>query len=148
MQLTIYIYIYVYVYIYILLYHAVVFRIGFVLQQPPVSPVMAALAPWQLSIYGNSHQADFLLIYTIRINTVKRFTAGAKPRVSAGPLYEPLGIIQVNDGINNYLAAGFICTHIVLTCMTPQLLSSYFVRNCISSLSHLLPLILVKRNRV
>ena len=59
-------------------------------------------------------------------NKILRIIAGVKPRVSAGPLYESLGIIKLDD-INKYLIARFMYRFCVD--MMPRLFSSFFVRN-------------------
>ena len=55
-----------------------------------------------------------------------RVIAGVKPRESAMPLYESLGIMKLND-INKYLIARFMYKYCVG--MVPQLFSSDFVSN-------------------
>ena len=76
-------------------------------------------------IWGNIYQSNLKHLCILQ-NKILRIIAGVKPRVSAGPLYESLGIIKLDD-INKYLIARFMYRFCVD--MVPRLFSSFFVRN-------------------
>ena len=76
-------------------------------------------------IWGNIYQSNLRQLCVTQ-NKIMRVIAGVKPRESAMPLCESLGIMKLND-INKYLIARFMYKYCVG--MVPQLFSSYFVRN-------------------
>ena len=101
-------------------------------------------------IWGNIYQSNLKHLCNLQ-NKILRIIAGVKPGVSAGPLYESLGNIKLDD-INKYLIARFMYRFCVD--MVPRLFSSFFVRNPTYHhmifemqtvfIYQLLPLILVK----
>ena len=75
-------------------------------------------------IWGNIYQSNLKYLCILQ-NKILRIIAGVKPRVSAGPLYESLGIIKLDD-INKYLIARFMYRFCVD--MVPRLFSSFFCK--------------------
>ena len=73
-------------------------------------------------IWGNIYQNNLKQLCVTQ-NKIVQVIAGVKPRESAEPLYESLGIIKLND-INKYLIARFMYKYSVG--MVPKLFSSYY----------------------
>ena len=76
-------------------------------------------------IWGNIYQSNLKRLCVLQ-NKIVRIIAGVKPRESAGPLYDSLGIMKLTD-LNKYLIARFMFTYCIN--MVPKLFSSYFLRN-------------------
>ena len=78
-----------------------------------------------IHIWGNIYQSNLRQLCVTQ-NKIMRVIACVKPRESAMPLYESLGIMKIND-INKYLIARLMYKYCVG--MIPHIFSSYFVRN-------------------
>ena len=76
-------------------------------------------------IWGNIYQSDLKRLCVLQ-NKIVRIIAGVKPRESAGPLYDSLGIMKLTD-LNKYLIARFMFRYCIN--MVPKLFASYFLRN-------------------
>ena len=76
-------------------------------------------------IWGNIYQSDLKRVCVLQ-NKIVRIIAGVKPRESAGPLYDSLGIMKLTD-LNKYLIARFMFRYCIN--MVPKLFASYFLRN-------------------
>ena len=76
-------------------------------------------------IWGNIYQSNLKRLCVLQ-NKIVRITAGVKPRESAGPLYDSLGIMKLTD-LNKYLIARFLFRYCIN--MVPKLFLSYFLRN-------------------